>query len=96
MKRNRRISVPFSFIIVNDKTNYYWLEHSWEPYRGIHKYNSLNDALLCIKSKFNNMIKNKYNIINKDTFIYEYKKPNYNIKAQDFFKHCESGYKVEL
>lgn len=91
-----KIFPTHTFVIVNDETNYYWLEHSWEPYRGIHKYKSLNDVLLCIKNNFNHMIKNKYNISNNDTIIYEYKKPNYNIKAQEFFKHCESGNKVKL
>lgn len=89
-----KIFPTHTFIIVNDEINYYWLEHSWEPYRGIKKYKSLNEALLCIENKFNNMIKSKYNISNDYTVIYEYIKPSYNITAQTFCKHCESGNKI--
>ena len=91
-----KIFPTHTFIITSNEKNYYWLEHSWESHRGIHKYNNLNEALLCIKDKFNEMIKNKYNIDNNETIIYEYKKPNYNINAQDFFTHCETGIKIEL
>ena len=90
-----KIFPTHTFIIANDETNYYWIEHSWEPHRGIHKYKSLNEALLSVKNKFDNMIKKKYNIHNDYTTIYEYTKPKYNITANEFFKHCESGNKVE-
>lgn len=85
-----------TFIIAKDHKNYYWLEHSWEKYRGIHKYDNFNKCISDIYDKFNNMLKNKYNIDNDDTIIYEYKKPKYNINAQEFFRHCESGIKVKI
>ena len=42
------------------------------------------------------MLKNKYNIDNNETIIYKYKKPKYNITAQDFFEYCESSNKIQL
>lgn len=91
-----KIYPTHTFMIVTDKNNYFWLEHSWEPHRGIHKYQSLNETLKNVTNNFNNMLKNKYNIDNNETIIYEYSKPNYNITALDFFNHCESGTKIEL
>ena len=91
-----KIFPTHTFIIATDNKKYFWIEHSWEPNRGIHKYKNIHDALLSVKIKFNMMLKNKYNIVNDETIIYEYKKPNYNINAAAFFKHCESGNKVNL
>lgn len=91
-----KIFPTHTFMLVNQKNNYYWLEHAWEPYRGIHQYQNLNDALLDIKDKFNKMLTNQYNINNNETVIYQYQKPSYNIPALSFFEHCELGQKVEI
>ena len=91
-----KIFPTHTFIILNDENKYYWLEHSWEPHRGIHKFETLTEALKHIKKQFENMLKNNYGINNNKTIIYEYKKPDYNIDSLTFFKHCESGIKVLL
>ena len=85
-----------TFIIVRNNGEYIWIENSWKRYRGLHKYNSLEDALLDIKEKFNNMIKKDYSIKNNDTIIYKYNKPKYDINGSDFFNHCENGEKVNI
>ena len=79
-----------TFMVVKDKNNYYWFEHSWEPYRGIHVYKSLNDLLTDVKNKF---CKNRD--INR-TLIYKYQKPQYGISGEEFFNHCENGIKIDL
>ncbi len=72
----------------NDKC--YWFEHSWERFRGIHKYNTEKDLLLDIKDKF---IKYELNNIYKteNLVLYEYEKPKYHISVQEFYNHCEKG-----
>ena len=82
-----------TFLTYNKYNKNYWFEHSWEIFKGIHEYNSLNNLLLDVKDKF---IKYELNsIYNKDHLvIYEYTKPNYHINVQEFYRHCENGKKI--
>lgn len=86
------IDPTHTFIVVKSN-QYYWLEHSWEPYRGIHEYKSLNELLKDVKNKFELSLKNQ-NIKNYKLAIYEYIKPEYNLTCIDFMKHCENGLKI--
>lgn len=83
-----------TFIVIKSK-KYYWLEHSWKPYRGIHEYESLNELLEDVKNKFETCIKNQ-NVKDYDLAIYEYKKPEYNLNCIDFLEHCEKGTKINI
>lgn len=82
-----------TFMIVELNKKYYWFEHSWEPYRGIKKFDSLDEALLHIKDKFIKMLV-KRNISTEELVIYKYSKPKYGISSEEFFKHCESGEQI--
>ncbi|MBR1718275.1 MAG: hypothetical protein IJ715_03285 [Bacilli bacterium] len=85
-----KIYPTHTFLTVEDNNKFYWFEHSWYPYRGIHEYDSINELLKDVKLKFS---KNK-NI--DDIVIYKYDKPNYKISSNEFFKHCESGKRVNI
>lgn len=82
-----------TFIVVKDNNKYFWFEHSWEPYRGIHEFNNLNELLLDIKDKFKKMLI-KRNISTEEIVIYEYTEPKSNLNCLEFYKHCEQGKKV--
>lgn len=86
-----------TFLTYKKEDKYYWFEHSWKKYRGIHEYTSIDLLLSDIKEKFINDIKEDYN--NKLDMnylcLYEYKKPNYNISTEEFYKHCESAFKIK-
>lgn len=84
-----------TFMIVTLNEKYYWFEHSWEPYRGIKVFDTLESALLDVKMKFIEMLKNR-NISNEEVVIYKYDKPIYGIGSNEFFKHCESGKKINI
>ena len=86
---------PTHTFIVIESDKYYWFEHSWEPYCGIHEYESLNDLLNDVKSKFEESIK-KQNVKEYELKIYEYSKPKYNLSCIDFMKHCEKGIKINI
>lgn len=73
-----------TFLVYKKENKYYWFEHSWEPYRGIHEFGSLSELFDKVKTYF---IKN----YEHPTIIYEYTKPKYNINCNSFYKHCESG-----
>ena len=84
-----------TFLTYEKNDKYYWFEHSWERFRGIHEYNTEKDLLLDIKNKFiryelNNMYKNE-NLV-----LYEYKRPKYHISVKEFYNHCEKGKYIDL
>lgn len=72
---------------------HYWLEHSWYPYRGIHKYKTLKELINDIKNKFKKSI-TKQNTSNCELAVYEYDKPIYNINSTEFINHCEKGKRI--
>ena len=84
-----------TFLIFEKNKKYYWFEHSWEKFKGIHVYNTLKELL--------NDIKNKYihyelsdQCLEKNLKIYEYTQPKYHISTQEFYRHCESGKLIDL
>ena len=82
-----------TFLIYEDNNKYYWFEHSWELYSGIHEYDSEELALKDIKNKFiKSEIDGEYNPMN--LCIYKYDKPNSHIDCAEFYKHCESGINI--
>lgn len=77
----------------NDKI--FWIEHSWEMFRGIHQYSSIKELLIDVRNKFvENELDNSYN--QNNLVIYEYRKPKFHISVQQFYKHCESGFSIDL
>lgn len=79
-----------TFLTYEKNNKYFWFEHSWEIYKGIHEFDSINDLLIDVKEKFiKNELNNCFN--NRNLCIYEYKKPKYHISVIDFYHHCENG-----
>ncbi len=79
-----------TFLTFKKANLYYWFEHSWEEYAGIHTYDTLEKLLTDVKNKFvKSMLKNKCNI--SKLALYEYSKPKKHINVTDFFTHCEQG-----
>ena len=90
---NENQTKTHTFIVV-ESNNYYWVENSWEPYRGIHEYKSLTELLNDIKTKFEENIELKDKNYNLE--IYKYDKPKYGINCIDFMKHCEKGKRINM
>ena len=82
-----------TFLTYKKNNKYYWFEHSWERFRGIHEYNSLKELLKDIKDKF---IKYELcdNYVLENLMLYEYKKPKYHISTQEFYDHCNNGISI--
>lgn len=84
-----------TFLSFQKNDNYFWFEHAWEKFRGIHQYSSLKELLTDIKSKFiENELNNNYDQTN--LVIFEYQKPKYHISVQQFYRHCEFGKRIDL
>ncbi len=79
-----------TFLTFEKNNKYYWFEHSWEKFKGIHEYNSIKELFIDIRDKF---IKYELdnNYIAENLVLYEYKKPKYHISVQEFYNHCEHG-----
>ena len=82
-----------TFLVYNDDKNYYWFEHSWGEYKGIHKYNSIKNLFDDVIYKF----KNSHKEVGKNSkvFLYEYEKPKYHITCNDFYKYIETQKLIE-
>lgn len=84
-----------TFLTFEKNNKHYWFEHSWEKFRGIHEYNSINELLLDVRKKFISYeLNNQYEKSN--LVLREYKKPKYHISVQEFYKHCEKGKVIDL
>ena len=84
-----------TFLTFEKNNRYYWFEHAWEVFSGIHEYESLKQLLLDVRNKFIKYeLNNKY--ITENLILYEYKKPEYYISVQDFYKHCEQGIYIDI
>ena len=84
---NNDITNTHTFIVVKlDK--YYWIEHAWFEYAGIHEYDTLDDLLNDIKNKFINYIKKENVTDDFNITLTEYSKPKYNLNSHDFINYC--------
>lgn len=84
-----------TFLTFEKNNKYYWFEHSWERFKGIHEYNFLKDLLIDVRDKFIKYeLNNNYN--KNNLCIYNYKKPKYHLSVLEFYKHCESGINISL
>lgn len=84
-----------TFLTFEKNKKYYWFEHSWERFRGIHEYQSLKELLFDIRDKFI-----KYELDNdfvpENLVLHEYKKPKYHISVQEFYNHCDCGTYIDF
>lgn len=79
-----------TFLTYEKNNKYYWFEHSWERFKGIHEYTTQKELLIDVKKKFIKYeLNNQYN--KNNLVIYEYSKPKYHISVLEFYKHCEQG-----
>lgn len=105
--KNHDLDIQTYFIIYNDnalcpthtfltykKNNkFYWFEHAYEKYKGIHEYCSLKVLLKDVKNKFLNDIPNN-KIENIE--IYNYGKPSKYVNCMEFIDFCKNGKLIKL
>ncbi|MBE6156461.1 MAG: hypothetical protein E7161_01815 [Firmicutes bacterium] len=84
-----------TFLVYEKNSCFYWFEHSWEKYRGIHKYSCLKDLLIDVRNKFiETELNNTYE--SNNLMLYEYEKPKYGISVKEFYKHCANGKNINV
>lgn len=84
-----------TFLTFEKNNKYYWFEHSWERFKGIHEYKSLKELLFDIRDKF---IKYELNndYVLENLVLHEYRKPKYHISVQEFYNHCDYGTYIDF
>lgn len=80
-----------TFLVCHDSLKYYWFEHSWNTYKGIHEYTSLNSLLFDVKRKF---LDSNSDIKDNNTYIYEYEKPKDHLTCQEFYDYIKTQKKL--
>lgn len=84
-----------TFLTYEKDSKFYWFEHSWEKYRGIHEYKTLKELLTDVKNKFIvDELNSRYE--KNNLMLYEYEKPKYGLTVLEFYKHCESGINIDI
>lgn len=84
-----------TFLTFEKEGKYFWFEHSWEKFRGIHEYSSEKELLLDVRNKFIQYeLNNHYQKVG--LVLHEYQKPKYHISTQEFFKHCDYGRYIDF
>ena len=82
-----------TFLVVKKDNIYYWFEHSWFKYRGIHPYFKEEELLKDVKNKFiESSLPKEYDP--DKLYLYAYEKPPKHLGAQEFYNHCEQGKKI--
>lgn len=83
-----------TFLVYENEEIYYWFEHSWGIYRGIHAYKSLKLLLGDVKEKFmsSNLLKESIN----DIYLYEYNMPPIHIGCDEFYKYIETQKEIKI
>ena len=84
-----------TFLTFEKNGKFYWFEHSYQIYRGIHEYNSKKELFLDVKNKFiEHRLENNY--IDSKLVLHEYKKPKYGISVPEFYQHCDFGRYIDF
>ena len=79
-----------TFLVYEKNGKYYWFEHAWEKFQGIHEYPSLMDLFFDVKEKFiPDQVKEE--IEENTIYFFEYQKPSRHLSAQEFFEHIIHG-----
>lgn len=84
-----------TFLTFKKDYKYYWFEHSWEKFRGVHQYTTMRELLLDVRDKFIKYQLNN-NYTSNNLVLHEYKKPRYHISVQEFYNHCDNGKYVDF
>ncbi len=82
-----------SFLIYKDNGKYYWFEHAWLKYKGIHEYDNKNDLLVDVIGKFVNIIPN--GDVNKIK-LYLFDKPRKGINYTRYMSNAINGKNIKI
>ena len=92
--KNNNDNPTHTFLTYEKNNEYYWFEHAWEQYKGIHEYENQEEMLIDIKNKFSKKHKVKHE---KDQiYLFKYNKPPKNLSSKEFINYCINSKLVEI
>lgn len=80
-----------TFLTYEEKNKFYWFEHAWGEYKGIHEYSTKNDLLKDVIDKFRKSHKEVTK--NAQVYLYEYKNPTAHITCDEFYEFVKTSKK---
>lgn len=82
-----------TFLVYEENNKYYWFEHAWYQYKGIHEYANLDSLLKDVKNKF--ILSHE---CHKDawTFVYEYANLPKHLTCDEMYAYCEKQKLIKL
>lgn len=83
-----------TFLTYQKNNKYYWFEHAWMEYKGIHEYDTFDDLIQDVKNKF--ILKIDDNFDNDRLHCYIYKKPKVGLGVDEFYEFCKQGEEINL
>lgn len=85
-----------TFLTFESDEKFCWFEHSWERFRGLHQYQSMDELFSDVARKFiNSEIKDeKYDSANLN--LHEYTQPDYGLSVQEFYDFCDHGKYIDF
>lgn len=82
-----------TFVVYQNNSTFYWVEHAWEMYKGVHEYDDLKTLLSDVKCKLIEDFKGKGEVF---AFVYKYDKPLKPMKAPEFLNYVQRQKLIKL
>lgn len=93
MYQDSDVGPAHAFLLFKDNNKYYWFENAWLKYRGIHEYDTKEEALLDIKYKF---IATLDSYTESKLRIYEFDKPRSGINYVKYLGNAMNGKVIKV
>ena len=77
-----------TFLVAKVDEKIIWIEHAWEKFAGIHEYDSEDELLKDIKTKFIETSEFGNNCNRDNVFIFKYSRPTFKLTCDEFYKHA--------
>ena len=87
-----------TFLLYENDNKWYWFENAWEDERGIHEFNSFNDALNHVKDQHFLYAQKRYKLdssLKEKLECYDYDRPKPDLEAMDYVDHVTNGRKIK-
>ena len=87
-----------TFLVYEDNNKWYWFENAWEDERGIHEFNSFDDALSHVKDLHFLYAQKRYNMDSKlkdNLECFDYDRPKPNLDVISYVEHVTNGRKIK-
>ena len=76
-----------TFLVAKVDKKIIWIEHAWEKFAGIHEYDSEDELLKDIKTKFIETSEFGNGCKRENVFVFKYNRPTTKLSCDEFYAH---------